>query len=235
MTEFKFDRPENTTVGHVRNGFIARMMDYSPPAIAVWLALANRANASLQCWPSVAAIQEDTGMARATTIRAIRELSEAGEITVDSQKGKGAACNHYTLKGSTGNELVQDLNRSTSSGNELALVQDLNRTSSANEPVLVQHLNSNHTNRTRLKNQTKNQTKKARTFKRPSLEEIQGYCLERKNQVDPQRFLDYYESNGWKVGKNAMKDWKAAVRTWERNGFDNGDAGQQSEPLEYRN
>lgn len=53
-------------------------------------------------------------------------------------------------------------------------------------------------------------------FKPPTLEEVQAYCQERQNGVDAQRFIDYYTSNGWKVGKNAMKDWKAAVRNWER-------------------
>lgn len=56
-------------------------------------------------------------------------------------------------------------------------------------------------------------------FIKPSLEEVQAYCNERQNNVDAQRFIDYYESNGWKVGKNPMKDWKAAVRTWEKNGY----------------
>ena len=50
----------------------------------------------------------------------------------------------------------------------------------------------------------------------PSLDEIKMYCLERRNHVNPEKFFDYYTSNGWKVGKNQMKDWKAAVRTWER-------------------
>lgn len=53
-------------------------------------------------------------------------------------------------------------------------------------------------------------------FKKPTLEEVKNYCNERKNNVDAERFYNYYESNGWKVGKNAMKDWKRAVRTWER-------------------
>lgn len=53
--------------------------------------------------------------------------------------------------------------------------------------------------------------------KHPSLEEVKEYCKERKNNVDPERFLNYYASNGWRVGRNPMKDWKAAVRTWERN------------------
>jgi len=54
-------------------------------------------------------------------------------------------------------------------------------------------------------------------FRKPTLEEVRDYCRERHNGVDPQAFLDHYESNGWRVGKAAMKDWRAAVRTWERN------------------
>ncbi len=54
-------------------------------------------------------------------------------------------------------------------------------------------------------------------FSPPTLEEVKAYCAERKNNVDAQRFIDYYTSNGWLVGKNKMKDWRAAVRTWERN------------------
>ncbi len=54
-------------------------------------------------------------------------------------------------------------------------------------------------------------------FIKPTLEEVQQYCLERKNKIDAEKFIDYYESNGWKVGRNSMKDWKAAIRTWESN------------------
>lgn len=53
-------------------------------------------------------------------------------------------------------------------------------------------------------------------FIKPTLEEVTAYCDERDNEVDPQTFLDFYEMKGWKVGKETMKDWKAAVRTWER-------------------
>jgi hypothetical protein len=61
-------------------------------------------------------------------------------------------------------------------------------------------------------------------FVKPSLDEVSAYCRERNNSVDPQRFRDYYEANGWRVGRNPMRDWKAAVRTWERNGNGNGNA-----------
>ena len=52
---------------------------------------------------------------------------------------------------------------------------------------------------------------------KPTLEEVQHYCLSRRNGIDPAAFLDYYQSVGWMVGKKPMKDWQAAVRTWERN------------------
>lgn len=63
---------------------------------------------------------------------------------------------------------------------------------------------------------------KSKRFVKPTLEEVTEYIESRGSQVDPIKWYDYYEANGWKVGKNPMKDWKAAVRTWERNGFNNG-------------
>ncbi len=55
-------------------------------------------------------------------------------------------------------------------------------------------------------------------FKKPSIEQVAAYCQERNNGIDAEGFVDYYEANGWKVGRNPMKDWKATVRTWERKG-----------------
>lgn len=65
------------------------------------------------------------------------------------------------------------------------------------------------------KNNGNNEKKKRVVY--PSLEEVKTYCLERGNSVDPNKWHDYYSSNGWMVGKNKMKDWKACVRTWEKN------------------
>ena len=65
----------------------------------------------------------------------------------------------------------------------------------------------------------KSTTTKRKRFEKPTLSQITQYCLERNNNVNAEQFYDYYESNGWKVGKNAMKDWKACVRTWERNEY----------------
>ena len=53
-------------------------------------------------------------------------------------------------------------------------------------------------------------------FTPPSLQEVTDYCLERGNGINPQAFIDFYSSKGWKVGNQPMKDWKACVRTWEQ-------------------
>ena len=55
-----------------------------------------------------------------------------------------------------------------------------------------------------------------KTFSQPSIDDVSKYCQERKNSVDPQMFIDFYTAKNWMIGKNKMKDWKAAVRTWEQ-------------------
>lgn len=62
----------------------------------------------------------------------------------------------------------------------------------------------------------------------PTIDQIIEYCNERQNNVDADKWLDYYTSNGWMVGKNKMKCWKAAIRTWEKNNFSHSQPkGQQ--------
>lgn len=75
------------------------------------------------------------------------------------------------------------------------------------------------------KEKEKKNNSESKRFTPPTVEEVRSYCLERKNNVDAQRFVDYYTSNGWLVGKNKMKDWRAAVRTWERNNTSSSKSG----------
>ena len=70
------------------------------------------------------------------------------------------------------------------------------------------NININNTNLT-------DSNKKA-FFKKPTLDEVKDYCILRKNNIDAEAFIDFYESKNFMIGKNKMKDWKAAVRTWER-------------------
>lgn len=96
---------------------------------------------------------------------------------------------------------------------------------SINCPTLCQDIDSNITNidnKSFIDNKREGADKpappptKTKRFIKPTLDEVRAYCLERQNNVDPESFIDFYESKGWKVGNQSMKDWKAAVRTWER-------------------
>lgn len=63
----------------------------------------------------------------------------------------------------------------------------------------------------------RNVKEKRQIFVPPTVEEVSQYCIENKIDVDPDKFFNFYEAKGWYVGKNKMKNWKAAIRTWERN------------------
>lgn len=66
-------------------------------------------------------------------------------------------------------------------------------------------------------------------FTPPKLEEVEAYCRSRQNGIDAAKFVDYYEAVGWKVGKQPMKDWKAAIRTWERRDASNASSQAKKE------
>ena len=90
-------------------------------------------------------------------------------------------------------------------------------------PKTGTYINNNINNTNNINNELNNiiitpQTK-SKTFIKPSLEEINNFILENNLKVNAEHFYDYYESNGWKVGKNSMKDWKATLRNWNRNNF----------------
>lgn len=73
-------------------------------------------------------------------------------------------------------------------------------------------------NNTSINNTSINKEKiyKKEKFKKPTIDEVRAYINEKSFSVIPEAFIDYYESNGWKVGKNQMKDWKATLRGWNR-------------------
>jgi hypothetical protein len=76
---------------------------------------------------------------------------------------------------------------------------------------------NNLVDKTRSKNiEEREEAKRTRRFTPPSVEEVRAYCRERGNSVDPESFVAFYGSKGWKVGSSPMKDWKQAVITWEK-------------------
>ena len=76
------------------------------------------------------------------------------------------------------------------------------------------------------KDKDKNKRERGNIFTPPTVEEVDSYCQSKGYDVSPQRFVDFYESKGWMIGKNKMKDWRAAVRTWVRR--DEGNSTQQT-------
>ena len=103
-------------------------------------------------------------------------------------------------------------------------LSDFERQTCKNEKPDFQDLKQSN-----IYNNTKNNTSKKdmgaspqTRFIPPTVEEVKAYCQERKNGINAEQFIDYYTAKGWIVGKSKMKDWKAAVRTWERNGFSSG-------------
>jgi len=78
--------------------------------------------------------------------------------------------------------------------------------------------------------ESKEKESKVNKFIKPSILEIESYCIERNNTIDHAKFFNFYESNGWRVGRNSMKDWKAAIRTWEQSEYNKPVNGNDPKP-----
>lgn len=81
--------------------------------------------------------------------------------------------------------------------------------------ITLPNLPNNTNQRTIVPRGTEKKSSATQQFQKPTFDDVQSYCAERGNGIKPQAFLAFYESNGWRVGKNPMKNWKAAVVTWE--------------------
>ena len=135
----------------------------------------------------------ETGLSVMQVRTAIKKLRSTGEITSkSSNKNTVFIVNNY--------DLYQVGNKQN------------------NEPVTSKEQTDNIqiTTTKESKEVKKEKNNNIKRFTPPTYEQVSTYCKERKNTVDAERFLDFYESKGWMVGKNKMKDWKAAVRNWER-------------------
>lgn len=94
-----------------------------------------------------------------------------------------------------------------------SMVPDRKQLGSSLEP---EHNRTKHNRTKQNKEKVAAAPPRAACFTPPTVDEVKSYCMERKNRVDPERFVDFYASKGWLVGKTKMKDWRAAVRSWER-------------------
>ncbi len=115
------------------------------------------------------------------------------------------------------NRLITILNWNDYQGSEQRIEQQVNNKRTTTEQQVNTYKNDkNVKNDKNINKEKENPKAKSIRFVPPSLEEVEVYCKSRNNKVDAGQFIDFYESKGWMVGKNKMKDWKASVRTWEK-------------------
>jgi hypothetical protein len=88
-----------------------------------------------------------------------------------------------------------------------------------NEQLVVKLLNNLKGSNSTTINKNKEIRITNKYFNKPTILEVENYCILRKNKIDPEAFIAFYESKGWMIGKNKMKDWKQAVITWEKRNY----------------
>ena len=144
---------------------------------------------------------------------AINKLKSTGEITIQST-------NEYSIITICKYESYQDIDNTEQQANQQANEQTIN--TPLNKPINTPINNNIRSKEYKEEKKERNKenniyggTQKNSRFVPPTLDEVKAYCQERNNNVNAIRFINFYESKGWFVGKNKMKDWKAAVRTWE--------------------
>lgn len=160
---------------------------------------------------SLASLSEATGLSIQQTRTALSHLISTGEITNQSYA-------NYRLITIANYDLYQDKQQSKQ--------QTINKRSTkqaTNDQQQWNNINNiNKETNSTLTGTIGAEAPTTRHFVKPTLEEVAAYCRERGNNVDPEKWMDHYTSNGWKVGKNQMRDWKAAVRTWEKGEYTHG-------------
>ena len=181
-------------------------------------------NKTGQCNPSLVRLAKDSGMCKRSVIRAIKELEEKKLIVPVRQKqGLINASNQYSL---ALNSVTQSLGvvtdshhqkkKAVSHSHHPSVTQSLGVVTDSHKGSVTQSPKQGIEQRN--KNKEVEQGKKdAPKFQKPTADEISAFCLDSDIAIDVQHFIDYYESNGWRVGRNPMKNWQATVRNWAKN------------------
>lgn len=144
------------------------------------------------------------GVSRPTIIKALRDLTEKGYLHRREEFNNGVQFNRYKA-------ILPPIKNFYGGSQETLRGVVKNFDGGCKETL---HNNNIHSD-------IDTHSNNVRRFTPPTVADVRAYCDERRagghrNAVDPEKFVDYYTSNGWRVGKSPMKDWKAAVRNWER-------------------
>ena len=155
-------------------------------------------------YPGLKRIEAETGLAHAIVLKQIGLLVEEGWLL--KQSGNRVSTNQYWIN--IPSKIIAEVG-------QIGVGQPLTYVNSGAE--VGQPLTSN--------NNTNNNTLSKR-FTPPTVEEVTEYCRAQGYGVDPETFVDWNKSKGWIVGRSPMKDWRAAIRTWEKREKQNGKSGQ---------
>ena len=198
------------------------VMDTELPTSAkmVAMAIAKYWRENKLCYPSIATLMADSSLSKPSVISAIKALTEANFIRIKKGQIKylSSLQNYYEFIGVDDGK-VDSKNNGKVNGKINGKDDGKNDGKGDGKTILPEISEIREVSEFKEKDTLKGIQKEKpenKKFVKPTLAEVQAYCRERKNNVDAERWLDYYEANGWKVGKNPMKDWRAAVRTWER-------------------
>lgn len=143
---------------------------------------------------SIATLQEMLGATKPTIISTLHSLCEKGLIERTESTINGVKRVFYNIRG--GKEILPGVVKKFNQGGKEILPNN-------------KHINNNINN-------TLSNNAHAHKFSKPSIDDVRSYCFQRGNNVDPESFVNFYEAKGWLIGKSPMKDWKAAIRTWEK-------------------
>jgi hypothetical protein len=158
---------------------------------------------------------------KTAVIRARNKLMEAGFISYGKGK-KGCPCRYYLAKKGSFKKTENATKNDTEFATECA---------TKNDTEFATHIKTKTKTKTNTPVLPDGNTAPKGRMVPPTVDEVAAYCQERGNGLDPETFVDFYASKGWMVGKNPMKDWKAAVRTWERSeGRGTSGAGNRVQP-----
>ena len=146
------------------------------------------------CWANNRFFAERLGVSKDRVSRIVSELAECGFVRLSPDPDSGTRRIYPLVEKTTG------------------IGENTNTPCQKYQTALVE--NANH--RKYLEQNIENTPAKHRRFQPPSVSEVADYCRERGNTINAEQFVDFYEARGWKLGRQTMRDWKAAVRTWER-------------------
>lgn len=146
------------------------------------------------CWANNRFFAERLGVSKDRVSRIVSELAECGFVRLSPDPDSGTRRIYPLVEKTTG------------------VGENANTPCQKSQTALVENANQRIYSEQNIEN-TPTQRKR---FQPPSVSEVADYCRERGNTINAEQFVDFYEARGWKLGRQTMRDWKAAVRTWER-------------------